>query len=51
MNIIKNLAIRFFISILIAGAISQQFPKYEFILLIVITIVLFLLLTHLANKF
>lgn len=36
MSIIKNVAIRFFISILVAGLISKQFPQLEFILLITI---------------
>ena len=51
MSIIKNVAIRFFISILVAGLISKQFPQFEFILLITITIAMFLLLSKMANKF
>ena len=51
MNIIKNVAIRFFISLLVAGLISKQFTQFEFILLITITIAMFLLLSKMANKF
>jgi len=51
MGIIKNLAFRFAISIIVAYSISQQFPAYENFILIGVFIALFILLSHLAKKF
>ncbi|GAA4969429.1 hypothetical protein GCM10023315_18880 [Algibacter aquimarinus] len=51
MNIIKNLAFRFFISIAFAQGLARIFPKYEDLILISLTIALYALLSYLAKKF
>ncbi len=51
MNIIKNLAVRIILSLAIAQGIARQFPKYEDILLISLTILSLGFLSYLAKKF
>ncbi|GAA4232252.1 hypothetical protein GCM10022291_06640 [Postechiella marina] len=51
MNIIKSFFIRIIISLAIAQGIAKEFPKYEDILLISLTILLLAFLSYLANKF
>ena len=51
MNIIKSLVIRVIISVAIAQGIAKEFPKYEDIILISLTIFLLSFLSYLAKKF
>ncbi len=51
MNIIKSLVIRVIISIAIAQGVAREFPKYEDIILLSLTIFLFSFLSYLSNTF
>jgi len=51
MGLIKNLAFRFVIGVVVAYSISQQFPAYVNFILIGVFIALFILRSHLAKKF
>lgn len=51
MNIIKSLFVRIIFSLAIAQSIAKEFPKYEDILLISLTILLVAFLTYLSKKF